>query len=676
MKKLYKKILLTVVSFIVISIAANAQTNVSGGIYSNTTWTLANSPYIVTDTVVVFPGVTLTIQPGVTVKFADGKYLEIRQAKLFAIGTISDSITFTSNSATPIPGIWNKIYLNGGGYGPSSSFNYCKFHYANYGICGLNSGDSLHVKNSLFKHNNYGIYAESWALLGSTIDSSSFIQNLAWGVYMWWNVKINHCYFSNNQNGCYFWEDSEIDNCNIQNNSGNGVFYDGMHDKVQFNQILNNSIGIKIGNGGNSVVKGNIVQNNDIGINLFSFFDSIYCNLISNNSSWDLKYNVQGNSTYIAHNDWGIPDSLTIESHIYDGYDNINLGLVNFMPFDTTQCYLNGCNLLLTTNVTNASCDTCHNGSATVNVANGVSPFTYTWYTTPLQTTQTATGMAPGTYTVCVVDHNGCSTCNYHVVIDSNNCNGLSIIPYGVNTTCSTCNDGIGKVQVLGGSPPYSYTWYTVPMQNTDSAINLLPGIYGVCVTDHYGCAVCDSVSISTGSCSAHFNLYPDSIQIHQYYAVNMASGVSPISYLWNWGDGNTDTGPYPTHTYATAGYYAVCLDITDAVGCTNHFCNSYYLQKSTNAMVTINVIPQGQVGTSEYSLSTLQIYPNPASNTIYIKGISTTGKAEIFNISGKLLLSKQLTTNQIDISPLAKGLYFIKLSTADGSVVRKFVKE
>jgi hypothetical protein len=45
-----------------------AQTNFSGGIYSNTTWTKANSPYVLTGSVVVFPGKTLTIQPGVVVQ--------------------------------------------------------------------------------------------------------------------------------------------------------------------------------------------------------------------------------------------------------------------------------------------------------------------------------------------------------------------------------------------------------------------------------------------------------------------------------------------------------------------------------------------------------------------------------------------------------------------------------
>jgi hypothetical protein len=69
-------------------------------------------------------------------------------------------------------------------------------------------------------------------------------------------------------------------------------------------------------------------------------------------------------------------------------------------------------------------------------------------------------------------------------------------------------------------------------------------------------------------------------------------------------------------------------------------------------------------------------LFPNPATTTISIDGISTPSKAEVYDISGKLLLTKQLTNSQLDISNLAKGLYFIKLSTEEGSVVRKFVKE
>src|SRR5437667_5408991 len=57
--------------------SALADTNVSGSITTNTTWTAANSPYIVNgpSSVSVNSGVTLTIEPGVTVKFGSGYQL-------------------------------------------------------------------------------------------------------------------------------------------------------------------------------------------------------------------------------------------------------------------------------------------------------------------------------------------------------------------------------------------------------------------------------------------------------------------------------------------------------------------------------------------------------------------------------------------------------------------------
>ena len=73
-------------------------TDVSGTISSNSTWSLANSPYVVTGNILVNSGVTLTIEAGVTVKF-DGSYYFYVDGTLIARGSSGNLITFTSNKS-------------------------------------------------------------------------------------------------------------------------------------------------------------------------------------------------------------------------------------------------------------------------------------------------------------------------------------------------------------------------------------------------------------------------------------------------------------------------------------------------------------------------------------------------------------------------------------------------
>jgi flagellar hook assembly protein FlgD len=107
-----------------------ADTNVSGTISTNTTWTAANSPYVVTSTVsVTGTNPTLTIEAGVTVKFANGALLVIGYPNagfLQAEGTASSPILFTSNGGTTAASWAGVVLLSASG----SSMSYVTVEYA------------------------------------------------------------------------------------------------------------------------------------------------------------------------------------------------------------------------------------------------------------------------------------------------------------------------------------------------------------------------------------------------------------------------------------------------------------------------------------------------------------------------------------------------------------------
>jgi endonuclease I len=68
-----------------------------------------------------------------------------------------------------------------------------------------------------------------------------------------------------------------------------------------------------------------------------------------------------------------------------------------------------------------------------------------------------------------------------------------------------------------------------------------------------------------------------------------------------------------------------------------------------------------------------VQLYPNPTSNRIFVKGIKTETKVEVFTVEGRLLSVYKIVSdrNSIDLN-LSSGLYLLKFSNQQQSIVKK----
>lgn len=78
-------------------------------------------------------------------------------------------------------------------------------------------------------------------------------------------------------------------------------------------------------------------------------------------------------------------------------------------------------------------------------------------------------------------------------------------------------------------------------------------------------------------------------------------------------------------------------------------------------------------------SQNSLQIYPNPVENTLFIKVSNLEVKLlQLFDANGRLIREMENISaqDQMDVSALKQGLYYIRLITEEGVVSKKFIKQ
>lgn len=139
------------------------------------------------------------------------------------------------------------------------------------------------------------------------------------------------------------------------------------------------------------------------------------------------------------------------------------------------------------------------------------------------------------------------------------------------------------------------------------------------------------------------------------------------ISYLWDFGDGQTSNEENPTHDYATIGLYEVRLEVSNDCGTSEY---SEFIDISSS--------------THQPDLSfELSILPNPATDWFIIKtnnAFPTDLHYRILSVSGKLFsegdlfIPSGIQLKELDISTLPSGIYFLHFESNGFFISRRLV--
>ena len=137
--------------------------------------------------------------------------------------------------------------------------------------------------------------------------------------------------------------------------------------------------------------------------------------------------------------------------------------------------------LTLTSNVTHVLCHGESEGSITVTVNGGASPYTYTWNDANLSG-EMVTNLSAGNYEVTITDNTSATITETFTINEPDMLDGTMFTTYETDNN----QDGTAEITMVGGTTPYAYLWSDG--QTTVTAINLSAGDYTVTITDANSC--------------------------------------------------------------------------------------------------------------------------------------------------------------------------------------------
>ena len=227
--------------------------------------------------------------------------------------------------------------------------------------------------------------------------------------------------------------------------------------------------------------------------------------------------------------------------------------------------------ITVTLSATDETCNGDCDGTASASPVGGTGTYDYDWTTVPAQTTQVATGLCPGSYSVTVTDETVAVLATPAVVGSPV---ALSVVMTSTPLDCNGDDNATATATPSGGTGTYTYNWQQggadlVPPQTTPTAVGLSAGTYTVQIFDTDGCpldpdgeiTIVDPPALAATTDSTQVTCDGDS---DGTVTVFPSGGTPAIDVIW---DATTGSQVGQTATGLPVGTYTAT--ISDANGCT-----------------------------------------------------------------------------------------------------------
>jgi gliding motility-associated-like protein len=221
--------------------------------------------------------------------------------------------------------------------------------------------------------------------------------------------------------------------------------------------------------------------------------------------------------------------------------------------------------------ITNAfDCNNPNSGAIELTISGGTEPYSTNWSNG--KTTKDLSNIPAGTYVADVTDANGCTISKtFELTRQLPITLAVDVIP-DFNCQTKVLNE-ICTAQITGGVAPYNYTWSSGTAKGSSNEImeTSQSGIIVLSVIDGLGCSANYTFNLQIADPGIDYKILDCDTHVYGFNAIIPIGLAIDYTFMWDFGDGKTETLQNPEHSYLTPGMYKVILTLKNSI-CTTVF--------------------------------------------------------------------------------------------------------